>query len=475
VVVSLVNDMLRDLETKRGIGATENGALSNAGDRVLQSGVPRTPARRTLLPAAVAFVVVTVAVLWQQQSDQLQIDEQQQQVATPAVENLPPRNDSVTAALVHSGSETDTESEPGPAQGEPLPAMTPVLNYYVPPDKQLEAASADQQQLDAVDRAQIETLLQTARRALKRDRLTAPIDDNAYSRFQQVLALEPGNVEARQGLDIIAERYLRLAQEYASEGNIVRAKVLLRRAAVVNPASPQLLAFERTLAQTPVAPVAAVNSTVISSVPATPQSTPETATSPKALSVSKSAQWRDNDKVRQVRGLIDKGDHTSAKLQLQAFLAAFPQAPESTKILFHLYLQLGEIQRAKGLLEQADFLPAPTQAALTAHLFLAQDDVTAALQVLESQPQVYRQQVDFLSMLAGVYHKAGRYRDSASSYQQLLRQDGDRPAYWLGLAVALDALQDRPKALAAFKQAQQGRQSQAVTRYIAERIRALSS
>ena len=52
--------------------------------------------------------------------------------------------------------------------------------------------------------------------ALDDDRLMTPIDDNAHQRFQRVLAMDPGNAIALDGLNRIVIRYVELSAEALS-------------------------------------------------------------------------------------------------------------------------------------------------------------------------------------------------------------------------------------------------------------------
>ena len=325
-----------------------------------------------------------------------------------------------------------------------------------------------------------------------RDRLTSPKSDNAYDRYQQVLALSPGNAAALAGLETITQRYLSLARDYAEEGNLARARVLLHRADAISPGHREIVHFTQQLSPAVVSESTAATGTASSATSGLVEPThlaeptrlveqaklvaePAAASQATAkLQVVRSEQWRDEQMAVEANTLMAKGQWEAARLQLQAFLAAYPQAPKSTQALFHLLLQQGDLVAAQALVQSAGFLPGPQLSQLTARLFLAKNDAGAALQVLEKQPPVYRQQVDFMALLAGAYQKAGRYRDAAGAYQQLLQRQGDNSGYWLGLAVALDALNESGSALVAFQRASQGKQSAEVARYIAARINALS-
>lgn len=80
----------------------------------------------------------------------------------------------------------------------------------------------------------IPDILYEALQALGDDRLLTPIDDNAHGRFKRVLALDPDNELALEGLQDIVARYLQLAEESMRRGIFEEAETLLDRARYVD-------------------------------------------------------------------------------------------------------------------------------------------------------------------------------------------------------------------------------------------------
>ncbi len=77
--------------------------------------------------------------------------------------------------------------------------------------------------------------------ALDDDRLMTPIDDNAHQRFQRVLAMDPGNAIALDGLNRIVIRYVELSAEASRSGLFANAEALLENARNINDKHPTLL------------------------------------------------------------------------------------------------------------------------------------------------------------------------------------------------------------------------------------------
>jgi serine/threonine protein kinase len=91
-------------------------------------------------------------------------------------------------------------------------------------------------------RADIERLLREATADLAADRLTTPADKNAFSRYRAVLALDPANDAALEGLHGILTRYLVLAKAAANENNFDLAKGYLNKASAVSPGAESISA-----------------------------------------------------------------------------------------------------------------------------------------------------------------------------------------------------------------------------------------
>ncbi len=97
-------------------------------------------------------------------------------------------------------------------------------------------------------RRYIADILYDGMRALRADRLMTPADNSAYHYFSRVLALEPDNAVARDGMRDIALRYLQLADTASRQGQFDNAETFLRRAESVDDELPAIAAARQTLA-----------------------------------------------------------------------------------------------------------------------------------------------------------------------------------------------------------------------------------
>jgi hypothetical protein len=86
----------------------------------------------------------------------------------------------------------------------------------------------------------IADLLFEGLQALDADRLLTPVDDNAHARFMRVLAYDPDNELALEGLQNIVLRYLALSEESSYRGQFDEARRLLDRARFVDVDHPDI-------------------------------------------------------------------------------------------------------------------------------------------------------------------------------------------------------------------------------------------
>lgn len=83
--------------------------------------------------------------------------------------------------------------------------------------------------------AEVKRLLNEAEKALAANRLTIPKGNNAFDLYRQVINLDPANVQAKSGLQMIPLRYVEMSRTAAAKGSISKAKTWLRRALSIDP------------------------------------------------------------------------------------------------------------------------------------------------------------------------------------------------------------------------------------------------
>lgn len=142
----------------------------------------------------------------------------------------------VASTLLVSGCETTRA--PGAGQGgAPESSGEPVGSFDAVVDP---VGTTEDWEIEFQRQRLIGDLLYDALRALEQDRLLTPIDDNAHARYQRVLAYDPENVLALEGLQNIVKRYLELAEEAGRQGRFDDSLQFIERARFVDPDSPDI-------------------------------------------------------------------------------------------------------------------------------------------------------------------------------------------------------------------------------------------
>ena len=98
-------------------------------------------------------------------------------------------------------------------------------------------------------RGEINALLEQANYDLQRKRLTTPLNNNAYFCYSRVLALDPDNPQAKQGIRNIADQYLAWAIDNANAGNYRIARSYLGKAASLDPDHPNIPAVQKLISE----------------------------------------------------------------------------------------------------------------------------------------------------------------------------------------------------------------------------------
>ncbi|WP_417778300.1 tetratricopeptide repeat protein [Stutzerimonas xanthomarina] len=151
------------------------------------------------------------------------------------------------------------------------------------------------------------------------------------------------------------------------------------------------------------------------------------------------------DALALARDALDRGDHLSAIQQLQALHQAQPDNPEISRWLARAYLSAGD---AAALLK---WLPAQLQARpfdaqlreLLARGQLQLGDQGAAIATLQQSAPSLQRNTAYHALLAALYQQVGDWSASVATYHQLVAVQPGQGAWQLGLAIALEQL-DQP-------------------------------
>lgn len=115
--------------------------------------------------------------------------------------------------------------------------------------KLAEEQARKKRQQEEQKKQQISSLLEQARNDFKQSRLISPVNNNAYSRYQQVLLLDPENSFARDGIQAIAQQLVQQANSAIQEGNLDKALALLNDAERIAPGMKKIASTRQILQQ----------------------------------------------------------------------------------------------------------------------------------------------------------------------------------------------------------------------------------
>ncbi len=462
--MSLLNDMLRDLSARQADRPAEDGAgLLADSALVREEGFPW---RATL----VVFIGVLILVLagqwiWYLSRSAAQVD----------IHVLPPEQ-----TAIHSSPAMVSEAIPVTDNQVSVeqPVAQPQANQQSDDHEPPVALEVD----DALQRVKAQ-LLQLAGRALARDRLSAPAGDNASGYYRELLALIPGDPDALAGLDAVTRRYQYLIAEAVEQGQASRARQLLRRARDVAPGDDALQALAGRLdeaadeasvpevvASRQVADMPAADTHISLDSDARPVSAGQS-----SLSITPSMESLDRQAEAEALALWQAGQTEAARSYLEDVVARLPGADASARLLCHIYLETGDLAAAQRLLDDADDWPINHYARLRALWHQARNDDAEARALLETHLASAQTDESYRALLARLYYTGGDYHQAVTSYRRLLDSFGDKSGYWLGLALALDALGQGQSALIAYERTLALPPLDAsVSQYIESRLRALS-
>lgn len=160
--------------------------------------------------------------------------------ATPPIgqEMLPTELDAANEVMAIDpppAADSDLVTAPDEPAPTPPPSLTPATDTL--------AAAADPRLA-----LQVEFLLQRAASALAALHLSEPFPDSAAANYTAVLALDPGNPLAHEGLERVVSAYGALLESALANGNLAYADTLLQRARTVQPASALLVNMDQAIA-----------------------------------------------------------------------------------------------------------------------------------------------------------------------------------------------------------------------------------
>lgn len=230
------------------------------------------------------------------------------------------------------------------------------------------------------------------------------------------------------------------------------------------PATPEVAVAEKASAAEP--------------EPAVAIAEPEPAATPARTSVKQSRETPeaiDLRTSRELASLLASGRNAEAE-QLLATLIESQPAPNSREVVARDLLVQGEAERALGWLPAEVTDDYAGLRLLRARALLAQGQLEQAVATLSARVPAVADQPEYRITLATLLQQAGQTEASAGHWAELIAYDDSRPAWWLGLAIALETGGRGRSAAQAYAQAAAlPGLSPALADYARERLNALQA
>jgi MSHA biogenesis protein MshN len=340
---------------------------------------------------------------------------------------------------------------------------------------------------------QIYQLIDQASRAMTLDRLTSPERDNAYFYYQELLRLDSKNALAIAGMTKITDRYLQMAATAIQKNDLTKANFFIDKASMVTPDDIRITDFRKQfLFEDPDSLMASQENSISvndpfdkkidsqhqndgillngESLPNVEKQNIENS----SLTITPNSEFLDEQTIKQAHDWISQGVKSKALELLESHIQLYP-APASEQYLLDLYYQDQNLTAMQTLLNSSLTMAAVDQTYYRARVSILQNDNQSAITLLESELSQAATNENYRALLAGLYQREQLYTQATSSYRNLLQSFKPKPAYWLGLALSLDAQNQSATAIHAYKKILEFEQiEQQVSEYAQDRIARLS-
>ncbi|GGK04344.1 tetratricopeptide repeat protein [Pseudomonas matsuisoli] len=163
------------------------------------------------------------------------------------------------------------------------------------------------------------------------------------------------------------------------------------------------------------------------------------------------------DPLTEARQALLNGDYSRAIGQLEALNTARPEDSETARWLARAYLAAGDQMRLLAW-APAQLQRFPNDSELRVLLARAQlqgGDSQTAVTTLQTNPPPLAKDPSYHALLAAAFQQTGQWRESATRYGMLLALRPREGAWQLGMAIALEQLGQATQAAGFYAQAQQ--------------------
>lgn len=472
--MSLINQMLNDLEQRRGgVGMDDRAVLGGLSAAATAGAAPGRRLQPGVLAALAAVLGVTATLLWLR-PELPQRSAFSATSAAPAVP-MPPAQalakhsaGPVALDVAHAGAKPVTPPPPQPADlntvrqpapiadaaapvaaiTHPVPAAPAPEVSVAPPPEAPSAASAPAQKPPAP--------------AQPDDGIAEALNGKALA-FVHAAPLSP----------------------VAGRASTPAADAPGRKAVGSPELDPSLLPVDEGSAKgAPVGRAAAPATPPAPAVahgPSKPAATEEAVAAQGDVDISPhrpDSQQRSQALYTLALHKLQAGETGRAEAALRRALVADRNNVNARSMLSGVLVQSGRADQAQALLKEGlELMPGEVHFAMQyARILVGEGKVRPALEVLEQAEPDGSSMPEYLAFEGALWQRLGEHEHAVTAYRKALDADPDKGVWWMGLAISLEALQRRDDALDAFRIALHDPSLSApLRRFVSARIDALSS
>ncbi len=158
------------------------------------------------------------------------------------------------------------------------------------------------------------------------------------------------------------------------------------------------------------------------------------------LAITPNATFMDQRRADLARNLHRQGESEQAVSQLRSFIATEKSPRESTLALLDIFYDQGHVLELNKTLSNAVYLTDVDRQFYAAKIAVIEQRESDAVALLEAYLADAENHEHYRAFLAGLYQRTGKYAEAGTAYRRLLSNFGEKPAYWLGFALAQDSL-----------------------------------
>lgn len=433
--MSLMNDMLRDLEKRQAPDRTQQ--IEAQGYGALTQKTENHSSRAVILLLGIIIVMLVVlAVGWWHIQTTPQVNNESEISKDLLIKTNDP-SEGVVVGRVDRSPELTLIVETSQANT----ADQPLVNNAT----QANVASAPSS--DNVPKAQTE-------RTVESEVVSYEMSSQASTTSQEGVIVENAVVENTIVEDVVVEGVV-------VEDTIVE-DVVAESVSTPSPSKKSVVT----------APIQKVDTKVVAAAEASSKKAVETerkATTAKSVTVDQpksevgaiskvlvvSPEQRDEQMADSAEALINKGSRQNAKTQLMTFIDQYETDVKSRALLVSLLMQDGHMGAANALLTNEKVAESSHLRRLKAHWLTQNGQTDEAVALLNSARPDIESDPEYHVLLAALYQQQGFSSEAVATYAELLSYNPKVADWWAGMAIALDSSQQYPSAKKAYQKALQ--------------------